>query len=242
MMTRIGRVAAILFGLAMVPLPAFACGVSGPDNVWSCSLEEHDEALRPRWHVGLAGVYSSTALHFGHDLRFSQSRDALLASAGYAPTPRLLLQASAGAAFDGQLRTPDGRYDLSAGPTGAIGAAYRIVDGQPFVTLSLQLSAATADTRREDGASPSRYTAFDLRLGVIAGLTLFERLSPYVLARGFGGPVFWHYLGRARTGTDVSHYQIGAGASFVIAERLDLFVEGVPLGERALAGGATIAL
>jgi len=37
--------------LALTASRAEACGVSGVDGVSSCSLAEHNEALRPRWAV-----------------------------------------------------------------------------------------------------------------------------------------------------------------------------------------------
>jgi hypothetical protein len=224
--------------LALPASDALACGVSGPDGVWSCSLAEHDEAERPRWHLSVAGVYTSTALRFGHDLRTDQTRDALLAAAAYAPSARLTLQASLGAAFAGHLHAPDGVHDFSPGPTAAVGVAYRLLSGRPFVTVSAQLSAAFANTHLRGQREPSvAYSAFDLRLGVLAGTTFFDRLSPYALARVFGGPVSWRYEGAARTGTDVSHYQLGVGVSLLVAEWFDLYVEGVLLGERALSAG-----
>jgi hypothetical protein len=241
---RASRVLSSLACLCMV-MPAsraLACGVSGPDGVWSCSLEEHDEALRPRWHVGAAYVFTSTALRFSHDVRAEQTRNAIVATAAYAPSPRLTWQFSAGAAFAGELRLPDGSYALSVGPTGAAGVAYRVLEGQPFVVLTGLLSASTAiSERREQPAAEAAYTAFDLRLGVLVGATLFDQLSPYAVARVFGGPIFWHYQGEAVTGTDVSHYQLGAGVSWLIARRCDLYFEGVPLGERALSGGASVS-
>jgi hypothetical protein len=228
--------------LATFATPAFACGVSGPDGVWSCSLEEHDEELRPRWHVGAAYVYTSTALRFSHDVRAEQTRNAVVATAAYAPSPRLTWTFSAGAAFAGELRLPDGNYALSVGPSGAAGVAYRILEGQPFVVLTGLLSASTASSQRQgQPADTARYSAFDLRLGAVVGATLWDQLSPYALARVFGGPVFWHYHGEAVTGTDVYHYQLGAGVSWLIANRCDLFFEGVPLGERALSGGASVS-
>jgi hypothetical protein len=63
-------------------------------------------------------------------------------------------------------------------------------------------------------------------------------LSPYVIARVFGGPVFWRYQDEAIVGGDVHHYQLGAGIALLIAERVNLYAEGVPLGEQALAAGA----
>ena len=59
------------------------------------------------------------------------------------------------------------------------------------------------------------------------GTTLWDAFSPYVLARIFGGPVFWRYAGQAVTGTDVYHYQFGAGFALSLARTVDVFVEGV---------------
>jgi hypothetical protein len=137
---------------------------------------------------------------------------------------------------------PAGNYDFGPGPIVAAGVAYRIVDGRPFVVLSSVLSGSVTTTHvsgeTEGGA---QYEAFDLRLGVIAGTTLFDVFSPYAVARVFGGPVFWHYQSHALTGTDVSHVQLGAGGALLIAQRLHLFVEGIPLGEQALSAGLTLA-
>jgi hypothetical protein len=228
-----------LCALAVLLAPAaraHACGVSGPDGVWSCGLDEEDEVLRPRWQLGAAYGYVSTALRFGDSVRAEQTRNALVATAGYAPTRQLALQLSAGVAFAGELRAPERSFEFSPGPTFAAGATYRVLDGPPFIALSALLSAAFASTS-PGGAG---YQAFDLRVGAVIGFTLWNVLSPYAVARVFGGPVFWRYQGRALTGTDVHHYQVGAGASLSIAKQLQLYVEGVPLGERSLAGGLAL--
>jgi hypothetical protein len=39
----------------------------------------------------------------------------------------------------------------------------------------------------------------------------------------------------------VSHYQVGAGVAVAVARQMEIFAEGVPLGERALAAGLSIA-
>jgi hypothetical protein len=221
---------------------ASACGVS-VDGTWSCSLEEHDEALRPRWHLGASGLYTATALRFSDHVRGDETRFATVATASYAPTARLSIQASAGATFAGRLRMADGDYDFTPGPVIAAGVGFRLIEGRPFLILTSLLSASAARTRSSDGASSSTgYEALDLRLGVLAGTTLFDVLSPYLLARVFGGPVFWRYQGRARTGTDVHHYQLGAGLALQLAKPVELFLEGVPLGERALSLGLSVAL
>jgi hypothetical protein len=40
---------------------------------------------------------------------------------------------------------------------------------------------------------------------------------------------------------DAHNYQVGAGLTSVVVHRVDLFVEGIPLGERSLAAGAALA-
>jgi hypothetical protein len=215
---------------------AQACGVSGPDGAWSCSLEEHEEEQRPRWQLGAAGVYTSTALSFGEDLRADQSRHALVATGAYAPTRRLALQASAGLGFGGELRFSDVSYEFSVGPTMAAGVVYTLLEGRPFVALSGVLSAAFARTRAAGEATQS-YSAIDLRAGLIAGTVLLDVLVPYAVVRAFGGPVLW----QGRTGTDVHHYQLGAGLTFRPLEWLSVSLEGVPLGEKALSAGASTA-
>jgi hypothetical protein len=234
----------LCLGIGLFGLPisrAAACGVSGPDGAWSCSLAEHEEEERPRWHVGVAGVYTSTTLHFSHELHADQTRNALLATAAYAPTPRLTLAFSAGAGFAGHLQAPDGEHDFSPGPSAAAGVTYSVIQGRPFVAVSGVLSGAFARTQLHGATdSAANYSAFDLRVGVVAGTTLFEVFSPYVVARVFGGPVFWHYQGAAVTGTDASHFQVGAGFSLRMPAWFDLFFEGVPLGEQALSGGVAV--
>lgn len=233
--------AALGVALLLRPTPAFACGVSA-DGVWSCSLEEHDEEMRPRWKLGASGLYTATALDFGKGRRGDQQRAAALASLGYAPTRRLSLQASAGATFGGALDMKDGRYDFAPGPTAALGLAWRVVEGRPFLVLTSQLAFSAARTHGVGAAHGSaNYEALDLRLGALFGTTLFDALSPYLVARVFGGPVFWRYQGSSVTGTDVSHFQLGLGLAWQIADRLNVFAEGVPLGEQALSGGAALA-
>ena len=170
---------------------ALACGVSGPDGVWSCSLEEHDEAERPRWNVGTVGAYTWTKLRFTHGLRAPAERSAALAVASYAPTKFLRIQTSVGALTSGHLSTPDGRHDFSPGVAGAAGLSYRFLTGKPFLVLSGVVSGSTARTHlRGSSSDKSRYSALDLRLGLAFGATFFNALSPYAVARAFGGPIF----------------------------------------------------
>lgn len=235
-------ICAVACAITLRASQAFACGVSGPDHVWSCSLEEHEEEERTRWFVGAAGVYTSTALRFDNDVRADQSRDVVVGTAAYALSLRLMLQMSAGVAFAGELRSGSRVYEFAPGPSLAAGISYQLIDDEVFVKLSGVLSGSYARTKLRDGDERANYGALDLRVGVTVGTTLFDMLTPYAVARAFGGPAFWNYRGEPTVGTDVSHVQLGAGLALLIATRLDVFVEGIPLGEQAIAVGLTLAL
>ena len=234
---------ALLTGsLLLLSVPrAHACGVSA-SGVSSCSLAEHNEALRSRWAMGVSGLYTSTRLRFNGPVYADQRRYATLATLAYLPIPRLVLQAGVGVAFGGSLTLQDGKYEFSPGPIAQIGADYLAFDdGRYFVLLTSGLSFATAQTHL--GSDPQvHYTAFDLRLGTEVGVELGQLFRPYLAARVFGGPVFWRYQGEAVTGTDTHHYQIGAGAAVRIGRAWNLFAEGIPLGERAVSIGVGLAL
>lgn len=222
---------------------AHACGVSA-SGVASCSLAEHDETVRPHWAVGVSALYTSTRLRFSDDLRADQVRYASLATLAYLPTPKLVLQVGAGAAFGGSLTVPDGEYRFTPGPTALIGADFRAFDeGRYFLLLTSALSFSSARTHLQGEAEGgTNYSAFDLRLGAQFGMDVARIVRPYALARVFGGPVFWHYQGQSVTGTDTHHYQLGAGVAVRIGKALNIFGEGVPLGEQAIAIGVGLAL
>ncbi len=252
-MTRVarrGRAAAVVpvafaaFAAALAGAPrARACGVSTADGLSSCSLAEHEEETRPRWRLGASGSYTSTAIDFGA-FRGPETRGSVIGSLAYQPTRRWTLQLAAGSTVGGHLVTPAGQYDFQAGPTAAIGASFRALPGtKPFVILTSNLSFSTAKTEPTGFATGGNtsYTAFDLRVGAMVGTTIAQVLSPYAVARVFGGPVYWAYQGEDVTGTDAHHYQLGAGLTFVAAGRVNVFAEGVPLGERSFAAGTAFA-
>jgi hypothetical protein len=227
--------------LSLCPTRASACGVSAA-GVPFCSLAEHDEAERPKWAVGVSGLYTSTALHLSDSFPADQIRYATLATLAYMPTPKLILQAGAGATLGGSLTLPDGQHDFSPGPTASIGADWRAFDDRrTFVLLTAALSFSAARTHLGDQGTVG-YEAFDLRLGGQAGLDIANVFQPYVVVRAFGGPVYWNYMGNAVTGTDAHHYQVGAGAGLRVSKVVNLFVEGIPIGERAVSLGAGVAI
>jgi hypothetical protein len=136
-------------------------------------------------------------------------------------------------------------FDLSPGPLLTLTGSFRALDEgtvAPFVLLTASLGGAVSWTTPSGstGAGSQAFTAFDGRLGVAAGKTFAHVVTPYLLARAFGLPILWGYEGSSTVGTDRYHYQLGLGV-VVRLGACDLDVEGVPLGERAIVGGAGYA-
>ena len=219
---------------------AKACGVSGPGGVEACSLEEHAESERPKFRVGVSALYTSTSISFSDGSQADETRQAILATFSYLPTSRLSLQAGLGATLGGHLTLGGASSDFAPGPTATLGASYRVLDGagaRPFVVLSALVSFEATTTTGDVG-----YTALDLRVGGVVGWSIAGVVSPFLSARAFGGPIFWRNAGGSSvTGTDTSHYQLGGGLAVLVAKRVDVFAEGIPLGERAVSGGVGVA-
>jgi len=215
--------------------------------VSACSLADYEEAQRPRWRVGVSSVFTSTVMSFSSTLQAGETRFATLAEVAYAPTSRLSISVSLGDELGGRLLAPDGEHDFADGIAAGAGVSYRLVDGETafgrgFVIASGAVSY-TGSTTKLHGTGPGvAYDALDLRVGLSAGYTWRRAISAYLVTRAFGGPAFWSYQGASQLGTDTHHYQAGAGVAWFLFRRIDLFVEGVPLGEQALAGGLSVAL
>jgi len=237
--------AALLLGAAR---RAEACGASfgGAAGLSACSLEEHEEETRPKAHLGITGSFTSTVLHFSGDRRAEQTRFLGLAALELRPTRTFSLLFGAGPIAGGHLDTGGLRYDISPGFVGAAAASWRVVDAQgarPFVLLGGQITGiATTTHKTGDDTAGTGYEALDLRVGATAGWVVAPWLVPYAVARTFGGPIAWRVDGEAVSGTDAYHYQFGAGASFLIGRSVDVFVEGVPLGEQGVSMGIGAAL
>jgi hypothetical protein len=191
--------------------------------------------------VSGGGVLTSTTLRFSGGVRGDETRNAAFGAIAYFPTAQTTLQLALGATLGGTLNMPDGRYDFSPGPTALLGASWQVVDRDVFVLLTSALSFSAARTRSPLNSSAG-YEAFDLRLGAEVGTTVFKVFRPYIPARVFGGPVYWHYRGASVTGTDIYHYQLGAGMVLRLANRINLYAEGIPLGERAVSLGLALTL
>jgi hypothetical protein len=201
-------------------------------------------------------AFTSTTLLFGDGRRADLTRHAIFGSVQipFTRTGSVSAQIGAGGIAGGTLVHGAARDTIGPGLAAFTGIAWRVVDGRdaiPFVQLTATLSATHALTRTDDrgtrtdgttspGAQPEtpRFTALDLRIGAVAGKTIAGVLTPYVTARAFGGPVTWRFDGADVTGTDLYKYQLGGGLSLALFDRrLDVFAEGIALGERGLAAG-----
>jgi hypothetical protein len=114
-----------------------------------------------------------------------------------------------------------------------------------FASASVTLGMSRAKTQETTGGMEGESVslgAADFRVGALAGLTLAERYSPYVLVRGFGGPVSWQLDGQDITGTDQHHYQLGAGMTVQLPFAATVLVDASFLGERSLSVGLGLAL
>jgi hypothetical protein len=221
---------------------AWACGVpgvGGPAGVTTtCNLKDRPrtaEAIVERLATGFS--FSSTRIRFpGGD--YAAQRSAVLVSAERTLRHDMSLTLSAGLVVDGWLTGASVyRFAPSAIVAGTFSWRALANDGGiPFIVLAGTLSH-TAGSVYGNGVS-RQYAAFDLRAGISIGWTLWRVWSPYALARAFGGPVFF----QDQIGSDAYHYQVGAGFVLKPHERFDLYVEGVPLGERGVTAGLGFTL
>lgn len=194
--------------------------------------------------MGASVGYVDTDLWFPNGVTASLRESSAGASFSWRASERFTISASAGALVGGALVVAGPQtLALRPGPFAAITGTMRVLDGTngwPFLTASVGLSGLWATTVDVGGVS-APYTAIDLKASAIVGMTFFERFSPYVGASIFGGPVFWGLGSGLITGTDTHHYQVLLGASVALPAGIDLFVEGSPLGERTISGGAGLS-
>jgi hypothetical protein len=149
-----------------------------------------------------------------------------------------------GSTVAGSLAIQGLSFGVSPGPLAAFTASFRAIDEgrvAPFLLFTGSLGASLSwTTLSGTPGNAQALWSFDGRVGAAAGKTIANVVTPYLLARAFGLPVLWRYGGQSTVGTDAYHYQVGAGVVVRIG-RVDLLAEGVPLGERAVVGGAGLA-
>lgn len=186
-----------------------------------CSGHEEEP---PKWRAGLGFAAAQTHIVFDKAVELRE----LAASATFEQhlSPKLTLSFGVGAVYAGTMVLPDlmRRFDLH-GPTASVGLSGLLLEQKgavPFVMIDGTVSGSAMFTAVDP------VYALDLRAGVVAGWSFFGWLTPYVVARVFGGPVFY----ASYVGGDANHWQLGAGASVRLPKNWDLLLEVVPLGEQ----------
>jgi hypothetical protein len=213
----------------------------GPTGLRYCSGDDADLV----WHAGVSEAWSGTHLKFpgdGSTLDAYFGRYAVTATVDRRLGTRWTFGGALGSTIAGEMNLDGETHRVSPGPLGAVTASFRPIDEgdvAPFVLLTGSVAASLAWTTPPGGGHSDSLAAFDVRLGVVAGKTIAHVVTPYLLARAFGGPVYWAAL--PNPGTDANHYQLGGGISVRLG-RVDLVAEGVPLGELGVVFGAGLAL
>lgn len=242
-------VAITLCLLLAMTTAALACGVpgaGGPAGVSLCNLKDRKAMQKPdRIGLRFAATFgqSDTNIVFPNGAVIGIERSATTASAEYRVRDDLVLTATGGVVVRGSIQNAIFARVLP-GPVLALSLSWRIMGSkpsEPLILFTTTLSFVTHPTEVAFGAR-EQYTATDVRLGLLVGKTFWDVFTPYAAVRLFGGPVFYRINGVPLVGGDQFHVQVGAGASVSIARRVDLFLEGIPLGEKAITAGIGLSL
>lgn len=168
---------------------------------------------------------------------------AVTASAGYISASRWSVRGSLGAVLGGSLEEGDRTHDIGPGLVFAASGSKQWAFGAWFVTGSVGAGISRTTTLEAGAAGAARHSLYGIdviRLGAMAGRT-FGIASPYVMARGFGGPVLWTLDGMEVRGTDTSKFQVGAGVSVTVSG-LSVLLDVSALGERSASLGVSYRL
>jgi hypothetical protein len=178
----------------------------------------------------------ATTIVFG-GVRVPLRETAATATIGHFATSRLGWSITAGGIVAGSI---EGRDVHGGGTIGASVSYLALLESarRPFAGVSTTLGTALIRATADDGRTRS-WSAWDVRGGVIVGKTL-GRFVPYLAGRVFGGPVFWHRAGEAVIGGDRYHVTAGAGATLRLPRRVDVTVEGMPLGEQSATAAVSL--
>jgi hypothetical protein len=178
----------------------------------------------------------STTIVFG-SVHLALRETATTATLGHFATARLGWSITAGGIVAGSIEDRATHGGATLGGSVSY-LAVNEASNHPFVGVSATLGTALIRGTADDGSRRS-WSAWDARGGVIVGKT-FGRFVPYLAARAFGGPVYWHRGGDEITGTDRYHVTAGAGVILRLPKRIDVTLEIMPLGEQSATGGVSL--
>jgi hypothetical protein len=248
---------AALFTSGLTLERAHACGASVGGLPGVCDIGAQVSKQAKGYRAGVSVTTTRTALLFSGDSvigrgRADHERTVALVTFEGRPSPRLTVVGGGGALLGGNLMYGGRRFELGQGVVVATGISYALVVPKQtgiFVVGSVQFAALATETTTQPSVSAASgslaaaaqqrasYTAFDLRVAAAAGYRISPILSPYAVARAFGGPIFWRVDGAAARGTDLYKYQVGFGAAIGLSKQVDVQLEASVVGEQALTAG-----
>ncbi|MBW2458412.1 MAG: hypothetical protein JRI68_28175 [Deltaproteobacteria bacterium] len=152
------------------------------------------------------------------------------------------IQLTGGASIGGDVTVGRQRYKFTPGWMVGLSGSYRVLDGDgyaPFVLVGLAAGASSVGAERGD--EDAMFTATDLRGSATVGKLFWGAIAPFATVNAFMGPIFWERGGEDITGSDDHHFQLGGGLLATAEGRWNAYAEVIPLGERALRFGASLA-
>ena len=202
------------------------------------------------WFVGFGfSDYTAQLAFFDDSLRRLHQRAASV-SVGRSVGERWLLRVSASALLTGELRGQEaaeatGKTDpplADIGLGGSLAASmsrtytFDGLDGF-FLGAAYSCSVAVAEVTYRTESTSRPLVAVDLRVGGMVGWTLWQKVTPYIAGRLYGGPVFWATRpgGKQETGSDRYHALLAAGLSVRTPTGLYISAEAAPGGEQVLS-------
>jgi hypothetical protein len=195
------------------------------------------------WFLSAAAGSTETTLSFSGGRSFDMRQYALSTSLGYIGGTGWRMRASLGVVLDGTLEGQGVTYDIGLGILGAASVSKQWIFGDWFVTGSLGTAISRSTTKVANVTQASvLLTGIDwIRAGVIVGRTL-GFASPYVVARGFGGPVLWTLNDMDVRGDDTDKFQLGGGVNVTTESGASFLFDISLLGERSMSFGMSYRL
>ncbi|HWO22209.1 MAG TPA: hypothetical protein VNO30_25795 [Kofleriaceae bacterium] len=230
---------ATLLVLLVAPRLAEAGGIGEPVGPTGGEGTGHQKRS---WFFSAAAGSMRTTLSFAGDREFDMLQYALSTSIGYIGGSGWSMRASLGVVLDGKLVGQEDTHDIELGIMGGASIARQWQFGDWFVTGSFGVAASRSETVASTDGATVLLTGVDwLRAGVVVGRTL-GFASPYVMARGFGGPVLWRLNDKYVKGSVVDKFELGGGVNVTTESGASFLVNISVLGERTVSFGMSYRL
>lgn len=192
--------------------------------------------------MGAQAATFRAELVFDDDSEYTLYQRSLSLAVGRRLGERASVVLGGGVVTGGSLIGAGRRYHVGTGFVASATGGYRVFggrDGEPYGVGTLSMGLSRTHASHAASGEDEALGATDLRIGGELGITLFEHLRPFALARAFGGPVEFVREGEKRTGSDRHHYALGFGARSEIWRGFELGFETSLAGERAFVWSAS---